>query len=174
MSGICPRPVMPALPWDPNSWGEGRKRRIGGCSSSGREERQGRGNVLTPGLRVFVTGWRSWISKQNASVRQGAGKFSLGNVKMKHFQREMSHCHHPHSPEPSRCWQCHPRGLGKGRGREGGQSPHPSIRSVSMGALTTLITGKIIPALFHLPRQERGCCEWEVPWDFISVIIVII
>lgn len=115
------------LSWYPNPWGQGRKRGIRGCSSRGREESQGRENILIPNLWVFVTGWRSRIPKQNASVRQGAREFSMGNVKTQQFQREMSHCPHPQSPEPPRCWQCHPRGQGKGRGREGGRTKPPSL-----------------------------------------------
>lgn len=69
----------------------------------------------------------------------------------------MSRCLHGHSSKPSRCWQCHPRGPGKGRGRrEGGQSPRPFIRSVSMGALTTLITGKNNPEPFPTSKAGEG------------------
>lgn len=34
---------------------------------------------------------------------------------------------HPQSLEPPCCWQCHPRGLGKGMGREGGRTKPPSL-----------------------------------------------
>lgn len=34
----------------------------------------------------------------------------------------------PPSPEPPRCWQCHPRGWGRaGGGREGGRTKPPSL-----------------------------------------------
>lgn len=58
---------------------------MGGAEAEEREESQGRENILIPSLGVFVTGWRSWISKQNATARQGAREFSLGNVRTKQF-----------------------------------------------------------------------------------------
>ena len=67
-----------------------------------------------------------------------------------------------------------PRGLGEGRGGAEHTPPAtPSSATFPWELLTTLITGKN-HSPFPPAERERGCSEWEVTWDFISVIIVII
>lgn len=67
------------------------------------------------------------FSKQNASVRPGAGKFSLGNVKMKQFQE--GNVSVPPWPqlETFPLLAVPPEGAGEGQGEEGGRTKPPSL-----------------------------------------------
>lgn len=150
------------LPWAPNP--RGGKGEFGGCRSRGKGGESRQGKHFDSQSRGFCH--RLEILDFKAKCHRATRSQGIFFGKCQNEAISRGKCltaPHPQSLEPPCCWQCHPRGLGKGRGREGGreggQSPHPSIRSVSMGALSTLITGKkkkIIPSPFPPAKAGEG------------------